>query len=180
VVQGGGGSCDDGISSVVSAINLYANPNLSAGLIAGPPSGGCGLTNCPTAGIYSISASGSTITLKDNGGHTGTITLTGGTATGSFTASIPSGGCGLTNCPPPLLYSITATGGTAIAVKDGAGHTGTITLSGLVAQGGLTASNGNCIMSCPTIAIGEIKSDGAHAWFLTDTDNDIGYLGILP
>jgi hypothetical protein len=85
---------------------------------------GCTGLACSGSGfISSISASGSTLTLKNKYGATGIISLHGATAVGTFTASCS----GLCTGPQPIT-TVTVSG-KVITLKDGI-HTGTITLSG--------------------------------------------------
>jgi hypothetical protein len=120
-----------------------STPTASGGLTASAPCvpGPFGTCTPQAAYIVSVQASGSTITLKDNGGNTGTITLSGFTASGGLTASAPCVPGPFGTCSTPAVYITSFTGsGSSITVTDNGGHTGTITLSGAVASGGLTAS----------------------------------------
>jgi hypothetical protein len=77
----------------------------------------CGIT-CGDAQITAVTASGgSTITVRDNGGHVGTITLVGTTAIRGLTAN-----CGLT-CGDAQITSVTASGINGFILTDNGGHT---------------------------------------------------------
>jgi len=75
--------------------------------------------------ITEVTASGNTITIKDSGGHTGTMTLSGATASGGLTACDPSfAGC----ANGSSIYSVVAQSNT-IGLQDHGGHHGYIMLS---------------------------------------------------
>jgi hypothetical protein len=125
-----------------------SNPSASGGLTASTTCvvGSFGICTYPAAYITSVTASGSTITLTDDGGHTGTIALSGFTASGGLTASTTCvvGSFGICTYPAAYITSFNASGST-ITITDDGGHTGTISLSGAVASGGLTAST-TCVV----------------------------------
>jgi hypothetical protein len=155
--------CGFGLSSTVSSVNLNHNParvTASGGLSAS-----CGIT-CSNAWIGSISASGNQITVRDNGGHTGIITLTGFTASGGLGAS-----CGIT-CSNAWIVSITASGGNTITVRDNGGHTGIITLTGARASGGLVAS---CGTLCSNSRMTSVTANGSNGLRLGGNGNK-GYM----
>jgi hypothetical protein len=130
----------------------------------------CGLTNCVVA-IQGVTASGNVITIRDNGGHTGTITLAGTTASGGLTAT-PN--CGLSNCTPAIT-SISASGSNVITVRDNMGHTGSIVLSGALASGGLGATL-NCGLTNCVPAILSVSGSGSNGFTITDNGSHIGTL----
>ncbi len=71
--------------------------------------------------ITAVTASGNVITVRDNGGHSGTITLSGATTSdGGLTAS-----CFMCN---PYITAVTAQSN-AIIVEDNGGNSGYITLN---------------------------------------------------
>jgi hypothetical protein len=128
----------------------------------------CGLTSC-IAALTSVTASGNTITVRDNGGHVGTIVLSGATASGGLTAT-PN--CGLSNCTP-AIHSVIASGSNAITVRDNMGHVGTITLSGTTASGGLTATK-NCGLSNCLPVMMSVTGPASNGLSLTDNGGHAG------
>jgi len=158
-------SCSFNVTSTGTSVNLYHNlatVTASGGLTAG----GCFMTNCYPR-ITSVTASGNAITLKDQNGNTGTITLSGAAASGGLTA----GGCFMTNCYPRIT-SFTASGN-AITLKDQNGQTGTITLSGATASGGLTA--GGCLMTNCYPRITSVTAQ-SNTIILKDQNGNNGYM----
>lgn len=114
--------------------------------------------------IRAVSASGgSTITFSDRCGNTGSITLSGATASGAFTA----GPCGSGN----YIHAVGASGGSTIVFSDRCGNTGTITLSGASASGGLTAG---CFFSLSTVS-----AKGTNWITFTDTCPNTGYVRLF-
>lgn len=106
-----------GLSSPSGAIKLLGAVVTGSGLTATCSGSGC------LAAIASMTASSDTIKLSDAAGHTGTILLTGGTASGGLTAS----------CPTPPGSCITAIegvqgSGDSIIVTDAGGHSGAIVI----------------------------------------------------
>jgi hypothetical protein len=100
-------------TTVTSTIKLIGAAVSGAGLTATCTGSGC------LAAIKSMTASGSTITLTDAAGHTGTMTLVGATASGGLTAS----------CPSPPGSCITALeqigfSGDSVIITDAAAHKG--------------------------------------------------------
>jgi hypothetical protein len=130
-----------------------------AGLVAN-----CGLT-CGDPEITSVSASGNTLTIRDNANHVGTITLNGMSATGGLTAN-----CGVT-CGDPQITAITASGGNTITIRDNGGHTGTITITGATAIRGLTANCGLCNPQVTAVTAG-----GVNGIFISDNGGHTDYL----
>ena len=138
------------ISPAVSVTSTHTEttPTASGGLTASTTCviGSFGQCTYPAAYIVSVTASGSTITLADDGGHTATIALSGFTASGGLTASTACviGSFGQCTYPAAYITSFNASG-SSITLTDDGGHTGTISLSGAVASGGLTAST-TCVI----------------------------------
>jgi hypothetical protein len=157
-------SCNFAVASNASTVSLFHNPQ--SRLALGGLVGNCGQL-CSTPAIKSIQASGSTITLQDNGGHTGTITLTGFTASGGLTAS-----CGQL-CNGGVINSVTASGTNVITLVDQAGHTGHITLTGATASGGFT---GSCGVTCGPPGVAAIVAGGGNGLNMNDTYNHYGIL----
>ncbi len=129
-VNQGAGSCLNGLGGITGT------GGLTASIV-------CLCNTQPV--INAVLASGNVITLKDNGGHTGTINLNGATASGGLTASIFC----LCNTPAAIVSIVAA--GNVITVKDNGGHAGTITLTGATGTGGLTASVGCLCSDVPAI-----------------------------
>ncbi len=168
-------SCNFNVTSTASAVNLYHNPvtvTASGGLTATVCGGFAG--SCSPGSITSVTASGTNqITVTDDGGHTGTITLSGFTASGGLTATQCGGFGG--SCGPGVITEVTASGNT-ITIKDSGGHTGTMTLSGATASGGLTAcdpsfagcANGSSIYSvvAQSNTIGLQDHGGHHGYIM--------------
>jgi flagellar basal body rod protein FlgF len=161
--------------------HAQSSPTASGGLTASTSCviGSFGQCTYPPANIVSVTASGSTITLADDGGHTGTITLSGFTASGGLTASTSCvvGSFGQCTYPPAYIVSFNASG-SSITLTDDGGHTGTISLSGALASGGLTAST-SCVIGSfgqctyPPAYIVSINASGASITI----DDDGGHTG---
>jgi hypothetical protein len=169
--------CGFNVSSAATTISLAHNiPTTSVratgvGLTA---STSCGLCTTPAV-INSVTASGSVITFRDNGGHTGTINLNGATATGGLTASLPFCLCAQ---PPAVIRSIVASNHT-ITLTDNGGHTGTITVTGTALNslsGGLIASRPYCACSQPPAAIVATSAAGTNGFNLADNGGNRGYI----
>jgi hypothetical protein len=144
-------ACGYSVSSTPSTVALSHNANSTTVTAKGGLRANCGLCN---SYIISVVASGNTIAIKDNGGHTGNIVLTGATATGGLTASCMF-------CNNIWIKSFIASGHT-ITVQDADGHTGTITVSGATLSsmsGGLVASCGGL---CNNPHLVEISALGAN------------------
>jgi hypothetical protein len=109
-----------------------SNPTASGGLTASTTCvvGSFGQCTYPPAYITSFNASGSTITVTDDGGHTGTISLSGAVASGGLTASTTCvvGSFGQCTYPPAYIVAINASG-SSITIGDDGSHTGTTTLA---------------------------------------------------
>jgi hypothetical protein len=132
-------------------------------------SGNCGQL-CTSGELVSISASGTTVTLRDNGGHTGTLLLVGATASGSFTAS-----CGQL-CSGAAITSITGSG-SSLTVRDNSGHSGTIQLTGATASGGFAAS---CGATCGQPGVHSLLGTGTNLLSLNDNFNHKGRILLAP
>jgi hypothetical protein len=168
-----------------SAIKIHADatPTASGGLTASTTCviGSFGICTYPPAYIVSINASGSSITVGDDGSHTGTISLSGFTASGGLTASTTCviGSFGICTYPPAYITAVTASG-TSITVSDDGGHSATIALSGAHASGGLTAST-TCVVGSfgictyPPAYITSVTASGSS---ITVAD-DGGHTGII-
>ncbi len=91
------------------------------------------------------------------------------TASGGLTAH---GGNGL--CSPGTITAVTASGSTAINLKDSCGNTGTMTLSGATASGGLTAHGGNGL--CSPGSITAVTASGSSAINLKDSCGNTGIM----
>ena len=139
-----------------------APPTATGGTI----SANCGVT-CGNPRLVSFVASGNTITVRDNGSHVLTMTLTGVTATGGLVAN-----CGVT-CSNAYITSVTAAGGNAISVRDNGGHTGVITLTGATAIRGLAA---NCGVTCTNAMIRTVTASGLNGFFLGDNGGHTDYI----
>jgi hypothetical protein len=143
------GGCFDG----------YGDPTAIGGLVAN-----CGLCN---PHLNAVTASGSTITISDNGGHTAALTLTGLTASGGLVAT-----CQLCT---PYITAITTTAPNKIKVTDNSGHIGYITLTGGTAAGGLVANCGLCnakmtAMTGSNTNLIKLSDNGSHNDYIILTD----------
>lgn len=170
-------SCSFGVTTAPTTVTLAHNPATTsvrasgAGLSASVQ---CGLCSTPAV-INSVTASGSVITFRDNGGHSGTINLTGATASGGLTASLPPCLC---SQPPAVIRSMVASNHT-ITLTDNGGHTGTITVTGATlnsVSAGLVASLPVCACSQPPASIVKAAAWGTNGFALSDNGGHQGYI----
>ena len=146
------------IDSVLSYFGPVTVDDSPAPTASGSVTPVCTETGC--SGITEVTASGgNTITVRDNVGNAGTITLSGATASGGLSSAFITG--------------ITASGGNTITVRGASGETGLITLSGARASGGLNTActEGGC---APIYAI---MSSGTN--WITVTEQSAGQFGYL-
>jgi hypothetical protein len=146
-------SCSFGVTSAPTTVNLFHNPATVTAIGGLTASCSSSTPLCTSAWLTSVTASGNTITWRDNGGHTGVTTLTGATASGGFTAR-----CTAIFCTTFGITSISASGNT-ITVS-GTGGSGAITLTGATAAGSVVGSCGITCSSHPWI--GSVIADGSN------------------
>jgi hypothetical protein len=148
-----------------STIDLFENP-VSVTALGGYTASCPSLPASCTPAITSLGASGATITVNGtssgiSGSGSGTMALTGATASGSFAAT-----CSGTGSCVAGIASVTASGST-IKMVDTQGHTGTITLTGATATGGFSASCSSPTTQCtPTITV--VQGTGSNVLSLYD------------
>ncbi len=168
-------SCHFNVTFTGNSVNLYHNPvtvTASGGLVACDP--GFAGTCANGSSIYSVSASGNTITLRDHGGHTGSITLVGATASGSFTPCDPGfgGGCSTGSS----IESMTVSGTNVITLADHGGHTGTITISGATVSGGFTACDPGFGGTCASGSSVSSVTAQSNTFIMRDSGHHEGYI----
>jgi len=175
-------SCSFNVTSTTTSVNLYHNPcgpncvTASGGLTA-QRGGTCDPLQTSGFTIVEATASGtSAINVKDSCGHTGTMTLTGATASGGLTAH-HGAGCDIFQTAGFTITAVTASGTNAINLTDSCGNTGTITLTGAAASGGLTADGGgSCGLQTSGFAIIADTAWSANGFDLADNCGHNGYV----
>jgi hypothetical protein len=108
-----------GNTGTIALHGMTASGGLTANVGSCVPSIG---VTCPAAGIISEVATGATgIVIKDNYGHSGSISLSGGSASLGLVAQ--QVGCSPTSgCATAMITADTASGGNGIILADNFGH----------------------------------------------------------